>query len=87
MDKEIFDLGKELDKKITDLLSRKKNLEYAIDRGGCGIKATITYTPGYCNSKREVHILDKDIIKKALKKELHLVEYRLSDLQQKFDNL
>ena len=87
MDKEVFNIGKELDKKITDLLSRKKSLEQAIDRGGCGMKATITYTPGYSFSKREVHVLDKDIIKKALKKELRLVEYRLSDLQQKFDNL
>lgn len=87
MDKEVFNVGKELDKKITDLLSRKKSLELAIDRAGWVQKATITYTPGYSFSKREVHILDKDIIKKALKKELRLVEYRLADLQQEFDNL
>jgi len=87
MDKEVFNIGKELDKKITDLLSRKKSLEQAIDRGGCGMKATITYTPGSCSYKKETYVLDKDIIKKSLKEELHLIEYRLSDLQQKFDNL
>ena len=45
MDKEIFDLGKELDKKITDLLSRKKNLEYAIDRALFFSKISTTPDP------------------------------------------
>lgn len=87
MDKEVFNIGKELDKKITDLLSRKRSLEEAIDKGGCDMKATVTYTPGSCRYKKETYVLDKDIIKESLKKELQLVEYRLADLQQKFDNL
>lgn len=87
MDKEVFNKGKELDKQITDLLGRKRSLEQAIDSGGCVMKATITYTPGCCSYKKETYVLDKDIIKQSLKSELQLIEYRLADLQQKFDNL
>ena len=52
MEEEDYKKAKKIQDEIIKLTTRYNNITHALERGGCGMKAEISYTPGHCFSKR-----------------------------------
>ena len=87
MEEEDYKKAKKIQDEIIKLTTRYNNITHALERGGCGMKAEISYTPGHSFSKRTAIIFNKEVIKQALICEQDVVKRELDLLKEEFQNL